>query len=250
MHVRDVVVLQPTDTSDLAMSNVRVEGKACLCTTTPCVRCRMQVRRRSLADHPGHQRCTSLVRMYPENQEDSIRDHAMGSESKSGLGAPGNDDRREQGQDRAQGQDASTSTGNSRNTPCAHQTASNGQADMAESDNDNESAPVKVALAMLRFYKSILSPMMPSSCRFLPTCSEYSMTSYRQFGMWRGTVLTAWRLLRCNPWGGRGYDPPAWPPVGLGIVYDNFEYAPQVTVVLGSALAVYLVQGLLHELGL
>lgn len=117
-------------------------------------------------------------------------------------------------------------------------------------NEDEDSLPVRVALGMLNFYKSGISPLMPSSCRFLPTCSEYSMGSYRKFGVWRGTVLTAWRLLRCNPWGGRGYDPPEWPPVGLAAVYDRFECAPQVTVVLGAYLFVYTVQGLLHELNL
>ncbi|KAG1675904.1 hypothetical protein FOA52_001561 [Chlamydomonas sp. UWO 241] len=93
---------------------------------------------------------------------------------------------------------------------------------------------------------------MGSSCRFLPTCSSYSMDSYRKFGVWRGTVLTAWRLLRCNPWGGRGYDPTAWPPVGLGAIYSEATeaFAPQVSVVLGAALLVYIVEGLLHELRL
>jgi len=103
---------------------------------------------------------------------------------------------------------------------------------------------------MLRFYKAGISPLLPSSCRYLPTCSEYSMDSYRKFGVWKGTVLTAWRLLRCNPWGSSGYDPPVWPPKGLELVYGKVEYAPQVTVVLGAGLFVYLVQGLLHELGL
>ena len=41
------------------------------------------------------------------------------------------------------------------------------------------------------------------------------MESYKRFGVAKGTVLTAWRLLRCAPWGGRGYDPPRWPPPGL-----------------------------------
>ena len=59
-------------------------------------------------------------------------------------------------------------------------------------------------------------PLTPPSCRFVPTCSQYGMTAFRKFGPAKGFVLTAWRILRCNPWGGRGYDPPAWPPVGLG----------------------------------
>jgi uncharacterized protein len=71
------------------------------------------------------------------------------------------------------------------------------------------------ALAALRFYKAAISPLLPPSCRFLPSCSEYAAGAYRKFGVFRGTILTAWRLLRCQPWGGRGYDPPVWPPPGL-----------------------------------
>ena len=76
---------------------------------------------------------------------------------------------------------------------------------------------LSAALALLRFYRNSLSPLMPKSCRFLPTCSEFAQISYRKFGVVKGTVLTAWRLLRCNPLnpGRTFYDPPRWPPVGL-----------------------------------
>lgn len=76
---------------------------------------------------------------------------------------------------------------------------------------------LRAALALLRFYRTSLSPLMPKSCRFLPSCSEFAQISYRRFGVVRGTVLTAWRLLRCNPLnpGRTFYDPPRWPPVGL-----------------------------------
>ncbi|XP_062183364.1 UPF0161 protein At3g09310 isoform X4 [Phragmites australis] len=55
-----------------------------------------------------------------------------------------------------------------------------------------------------------ISPFLPSSCRYLPTCSEYSMQAYKRYGVVKGTILTAWRLCRCNPLGGYGYDPPRW----------------------------------------
>jgi hypothetical protein len=63
-------------------------------------------------------------------------------------------------------------------------------------------------------------------------------------------VLTAWRILRCSPFGSSGYDPPAWPPVGLGLLYGDgsWEYAPQVTVVVGSALFVYVANALVQEI--
>ena len=61
----------------------------------------------------------------------------------------------------------------------------------------------------------VISPLLPKSCRFLPTCSEYSMRAYREYGTARGTALTVWRVLRCNPLSEGGFDPPRWPPPGL-----------------------------------
>ncbi|XP_038882935.1 putative membrane protein insertion efficiency factor isoform X2 [Benincasa hispida] len=46
-----------------------------------------------------------------------------------------------------------------------------------------------------------ISPLLPNSCRYLPTCSEYSMQAYKKYGVAKGTILTAWRLCRCNPLG-------------------------------------------------
>ncbi|KAF2545956.1 hypothetical protein F2Q70_00023736 [Brassica cretica] len=75
---------------------------------------------------------------------------------------------------------------------------------------EQESVGVKAALAMLRFYKREISPVLPRSCRYVPTCSEYSMEAYKKYGVLKGTVLTTWRLCRCNPLGGSGFDPPRW----------------------------------------
>ncbi|WVZ17558.1 hypothetical protein V8G54_010540 [Vigna mungo] len=77
-------------------------------------------------------------------------------------------------------------------------------------DGEVKNIGVKVALSMLRFYKREISPILPKSCRYVPTCSEYSMEAYKRYGVAKGTVLTAWRLCRCNPLGGHGYDPPRW----------------------------------------
>lgn len=66
----------------------------------------------------------------------------------------------------------------------------------------------------IMWYKDTLSPIMPPNCRFLPSCSSYALQAIDTFGPWKGGVLTAWRLIRCNPTGGRGYDPPVWPPPG------------------------------------
>jgi len=62
-------------------------------------------------------------------------------------------------------------------------------------------------------YKNFISPLLPPACRFWPTCSQYGVQAIEDFGATRGCVLTAWRLLRCSPLGGKGYDPPKWPPV-------------------------------------
>ncbi|KAL5709566.1 hypothetical protein ACHQM5_020241 [Ranunculus cassubicifolius] len=77
-------------------------------------------------------------------------------------------------------------------------------------DEEVEDLGVKAALSMLKFYKREISPLMPNSCRYVPTCSEYSMIAYKRYGVAKGTILTAWRLCRCNPLGGSGFDPPRW----------------------------------------
>jgi uncharacterized protein len=62
-------------------------------------------------------------------------------------------------------------------------------------------------LALLTRYKRWLSPALPPSCRFLPTCSEYAMQAIEQRGVAVGLLLSACRLLRCNPLAKGGYDP-------------------------------------------
>lgn len=65
----------------------------------------------------------------------------------------------------------------------------------------------RAALAMLRFYKRAISPQLPPSCRFQPTCSEYAYEAIEKYGILKGGRLAIWRILRCNPFGGSGYDP-------------------------------------------
>lgn len=59
----------------------------------------------------------------------------------------------------------------------------------------------------IRFYQLCISPYKPPSCRFTPTCSQYAIEALRKHGPAKGLLLAAWRILRCNPWGGSGYDP-------------------------------------------
>lgn len=56
-------------------------------------------------------------------------------------------------------------------------------------------------------YRWTLSPVLGRNCRFEPTCSAYALDALRLHGGIRGSLLAAWRILRCNPWGGMGYDP-------------------------------------------
>ena len=64
-----------------------------------------------------------------------------------------------------------------------------------------------VLLAMIRFYRSAVSPHTPSSCKYIPTCSQYGLEAIERFGAFKGGFLTLWRILRCNPWSRGGYDP-------------------------------------------
>jgi len=59
----------------------------------------------------------------------------------------------------------------------------------------------------LMFYKAVISPWLPPSCRFVPTCSEYARDAIEKYGALRGTGMAIWRLLRCQPFCAGGYDP-------------------------------------------
>lgn len=63
----------------------------------------------------------------------------------------------------------------------------------------------------IRVYQFTLSPFIGNQCRFYPTCSRYAIEAYELHGPIRGTLLTVWRLCRCHPFGGHGYDPPPLP---------------------------------------
>ncbi len=62
-------------------------------------------------------------------------------------------------------------------------------------------------MAILRGYKLLISPLLPSACRFEPTCSQYAAQAIAKHGAIRGVSLAAGRLLRCHPWGPSGFDP-------------------------------------------
>ena len=62
-------------------------------------------------------------------------------------------------------------------------------------------------IGVVKLYQAIISPLMPSSCRHLPTCSEYTIEALSTFGLFRGSYLSIKRILRCRPGGSHGYDP-------------------------------------------
>jgi putative membrane protein insertion efficiency factor len=59
----------------------------------------------------------------------------------------------------------------------------------------------------IRFYQLCISPILPKSCRFVPSCSEYAIAAITKYGIIHGLYLSVKRILRCNPCGGSGYDP-------------------------------------------
>ena len=65
----------------------------------------------------------------------------------------------------------------------------------------------QLAIGLMRIYKRWISPALPVSCRFVPTCSEYAMEAVERHGLARGLFLATLRLARCHPFGGSGYDP-------------------------------------------
>ena len=64
-----------------------------------------------------------------------------------------------------------------------------------------------VFLTIIRFYQRAISPALPPSCRFTPTCSQYSYEAISRYGAWRGGWLAVRRILRCHPFHPGGYDP-------------------------------------------
>jgi len=65
----------------------------------------------------------------------------------------------------------------------------------------------RVAVAPIVLYRRVISPLLPPRCKYYPSCSEYAIQAVSEFGILRGLVLAAWRLLRCNPFSHGGFDP-------------------------------------------
>jgi uncharacterized protein len=63
-----------------------------------------------------------------------------------------------------------------------------------------------IVIAPIRVYQRVISPALPARCKYHPSCSQYAVEAIRHYGILRGVVLAAWRLLRCNPWSHGGVD--------------------------------------------
>ncbi len=68
-------------------------------------------------------------------------------------------------------------------------------------------APKRLMLGAIRFYRRQISPSLPPSCRFTPTCSAYALEAIERYGALKGGGMAIWRILRCNPFHPGGYDP-------------------------------------------
>jgi len=62
-------------------------------------------------------------------------------------------------------------------------------------------------IVLIKIYQLIISPLLPPSCRFTPTCSHYSLEALKKYGIFKGGWLSFRRIIKCHPWGGSGYDP-------------------------------------------
>ena len=62
-------------------------------------------------------------------------------------------------------------------------------------------------LLLIKIYQNIISPILPHTCRFQPTCSQYMLEAIKIHGVFKGIYLGTKRILRCHPWGGSGFDP-------------------------------------------
>lgn len=65
----------------------------------------------------------------------------------------------------------------------------------------------RIFVFIIKIYQKTISPIFPPSCRFYPTCSEYSIQAFKKYGVLKGGAKSVWRILRCNPFNKGGIDP-------------------------------------------
>ena len=64
----------------------------------------------------------------------------------------------------------------------------------------------RLGVAAVWLYRITWGALFPTTCKYHPSCSQYAIDAYKEFGFFKGTVLAGWRLLRCNPWSRGGVD--------------------------------------------
>ena len=64
-----------------------------------------------------------------------------------------------------------------------------------------------ILIKFIKIYKYFISPFIGPSCRYLPTCSEYSIEALKTYGFTKGVFLSVKRIISCHPWGNSGFDP-------------------------------------------
>ena len=67
--------------------------------------------------------------------------------------------------------------------------------------------PTYILISLIKCYKFLISPLLGQSCRYLPTCSEYSIEALKTYGFFKGLFFSIKRILSCHPWGQGGFDP-------------------------------------------
>ncbi len=65
----------------------------------------------------------------------------------------------------------------------------------------------RLLVLLILLYRVTLGRLLGGQCRFQPTCSQYAIDAIGKYGAWRGACKAIWRICRCHPWGGSGYDP-------------------------------------------
>ncbi|HRN95454.1 MAG: membrane protein insertion efficiency factor YidD [Chitinophagales bacterium] len=66
---------------------------------------------------------------------------------------------------------------------------------------------VSIFILPIKLYQKLISPILPPSCRYTPTCSQYSIEAIQKYGIFKGGWLAIKRISSCHPWGGHGHDP-------------------------------------------
>ncbi|MCL4310236.1 MAG: membrane protein insertion efficiency factor YidD [Thermoleophilia bacterium] len=65
----------------------------------------------------------------------------------------------------------------------------------------------RIPILLIGFYQKLISPLFPQRCKYHPSCSNYAIDAFREWGFFRGLALSVWRVLRCNPFSLGGFDP-------------------------------------------